>query len=109
MNKPFISRSENSKHYNNSTSLLSPIYSVQSVPEIQMGLFANPLNSFISKCQMMQIPHGLALLDLLIFCKLNFPVNLKIEYRMLFFCISTFQSLLAWCSQISYTFLPAFT
>ena len=28
VNKPFISRSENSKHYNNSTSLLSPIYSI---------------------------------------------------------------------------------
>ena len=54
---------------------------------------------------MMQIPHELALhIDLLIFCKLNFPVNLKIEYRVRFFCISTFQSLLAWCSQISYTF-----
>ena len=70
MNKPFISRSENSKHYYNSTSLLSPIYS--SVPEIQMGLFANPLNSFISKCQKMQIPHELALLDLLIFLQTKF-------------------------------------
>ena len=28
VNKPFISRSENSKHYNNSTSLLSPINSI---------------------------------------------------------------------------------
>ena len=48
------------------------LFILESVPEIQMGLFANPLNSFISKCQMMQIPHGLVLLDLLIFLQTKF-------------------------------------